>query len=459
MYRKPTAPILHRKQTRFRARPRQRGVLAAAFLALAACSSPAPQVGEIGAVEGFLGAAITEEPRAALIARDALSAGGTAADAATAAYFAMTVTYPVAVGLGGGGVCLYYDHRTNKTETLDFRAGRAAAGGLIAVPGALRGMALLHSRYGRLPWAQLVAPAETLARFGHQISRAFARRLGPQAERLKKNSAAADIFLRADGQPLMEAETVKQVALASTLTRIRTKGVSDLYGGQAGRQMLQTSVDHGGKVTMGELRKFRAKWRETVARPIGNHILHHPQLGQNAGKAERLTDLMAKAPASAIQVFDPAELSGRVDRGEAAVVVGDSFGSSAACVFQMNGAFGSGVLVPNTGTFLAQGPVEGSFGDSGYPMPLLGVNENINQTVMAVAGSGGPHGALSGAAISLGVMDKDQPLNAAMAALDAAKAGGLVQALWCPGGIRRTPKSCQFATDPRAFGLAAFDRF
>ena len=185
--------------------------MAALMLLVAACGAAPPKTGEIGAVEGFLGAAISEEPRAALVARDALSAGGSAADAAVAAYFAMTVTYPVAVGLGGGGVCLYYDHRSNRAETLDFRVGRAAAGGHIAIPGALRGMALLHSRHGHLPWTQLVAPAETMARFGHQISRALAKRLRPQASRLRADGTARRIFLRPDGKPFEEPETVVQV--------------------------------------------------------------------------------------------------------------------------------------------------------------------------------------------------------------------------------------------------------
>jgi len=56
------------------------------------------------------------------------------------------------------------------------------------------------------------------------------------------------------------------------------------------------------------------------------------------------------------------------------------------------------------------------------------------------------------------VMDKDQTLDQAMTARAAIK-GGRVQALWCALGIRTTPKSCRFATDPRGHGLASFDKF
>ncbi len=463
MYRKRTASFFSHHQTKFGTRRRQRAGLLALLLTLAACGGPAPKVGEIGAIGGFLGAAVVEEPRAALVARDVLSAGGTAADAVTAAFFAMTVTYPVAVGLGGGGVCLYYDHRSNTTETLDFRPAAAAAGGTVAVPGALRGMALLHSRYGRLPWAQLVAPAETMARFGHQISRALAKRLRPQAERLRADPTAAALFLHPDGTAPREAENLIQVELASILTRIRTRGVGDLYGGEAGRQLLRASAARGGKITISELRRYRAVWRETARRPIGNNVLHHPMLGPGDNPAHQLSGLLRKNSMAdaAARTFAQDDMAMTIDRGEGAIVIGDSFGSAAACVYQMNGAFGSGAMVPSLGIFLAPSPATRWHG---YPLPLLGVNEHVHQTLLAAAGAGGPAGAIAAAAVSLAVMANDKTLAQAMAvprppAQGNGKGGGRVQALWCPGGLRIGPESCQLASDPRAFGLAASDKF
>jgi gamma-glutamyltranspeptidase / glutathione hydrolase len=463
MYRKRTASFSDQDQTKFGAWRRQRAGFLALLLILAACSKPPPKVGEIGAIGGFLGAAVVEEPRAALVARDVLSASGTAADAVTAAFFAMTVTYPVAVGLGGGGVCLYYDHRSNKTETLDFRPAAAAAGGAIAVPGALRGMALLHSRYGRLPWSRLVAPAETMARFGHQVSRALVKRLKPQAGRLRADATAAALFLHPDGTAPAEAENLIQVELASLLTRIRTRGVGDLYGGQSGKQFVRASAARGGKVTISDLRRYRAVWRGTAPRPIGNDVLHHPMLGPGDNPAYRLSGLLGETSmtGAAAQVFAQDDLTMTIDRGEGAIVAGDSFGSAAACVYQMNGAFGSGAMVPSLGIFLASRP-EARW--RGYPLPLLGVNEHVRQTVLATAGSGGPPGATAAVAVSLAVMANGKSLTQAMAAprppaQGEGKDGGRVQALWCREGIRLGPESCQFASDPRGFGLAAFDKF
>ena len=122
--------------TLFRSGPR-RPAMAAMALSLAALTgcSTAERVGNLlgggssvpagqaGHLRGFLGNVASEEPRATQVARDILSAGGSAADAAVAAGFTLAVTLPSRAGLGGGGACLAYDPRRNEVEAFLFQPG------------------------------------------------------------------------------------------------------------------------------------------------------------------------------------------------------------------------------------------------------------------------------------------------------------------------------------------------
>ena len=140
-----------------------------------------PPAGTVGSITGFLGAVVADEPRAAVAAREILSAGGSAGDAAVALAFALSVTLPSRVGLGASGACLAYAPGRNTInggapEAIMFTAVPAAPGGArpASVPMLARGMFALHARYGRRPMEMGLSSAEQLARFGTPASRAMA---------------------------------------------------------------------------------------------------------------------------------------------------------------------------------------------------------------------------------------------------------------------------------------------
>ncbi|MES2709971.1 MAG: gamma-glutamyltransferase, partial [Pseudomonadota bacterium] len=143
-------------------------ISSAAALLLGGCSvfsGPTVERGQAGFVRGFLGGAAAEEPRAALIARDILSAGGSAMDAAVAAGFALAVTLPSRASLGGGGACLIFEQSRGETQAVLFEAGarRAMAPGAdrpAAVPMMARGLFALHTRGGRLRFEELIRPSD-----------------------------------------------------------------------------------------------------------------------------------------------------------------------------------------------------------------------------------------------------------------------------------------------------------
>jgi len=419
--------------------------LGLAAILLAACGEKAAPVGEIGAVRGFVGGAVAEEPRAALIARDALSSGGTAADAAVAAFFALTVTYPVAAGVGGGGVCVVYDAKTNRAETLEFLSQPAERGGPHAVPGAVRGMALLHARYGRLQWTQLVAPAEALARFGYPASRALATRIAENQRKLAGDLQLRTAFLQPDGSPKREGESVTLAALSTTLSQLRSRGAGDLHGGQAGKALAESSG-----LSLDQIRAYRANWRPTESRRFGNLTVHAASPPPRGGPlALELMETIPKqglpAVRAAIGQLSPEQIAAVAEAGFATA---DREGSAVACTVGMGAPFGVGRVAGGTGVILA--PSSAPQGD--FPAPLLAVNHNVDQVYLAAAGSGGWTAPVELAKAALAVLD-GRTLEDALAEAAKEPAPGRVHALWCAEGFRRRPERCEFRADPRGHGL------
>ena len=123
-------------------------------------------------------------PATAAVGRDVLAAGGNAADAVAAMILAGCVAETLFTGLAGGGFATVYEAATREVHCLDFfvavpgldgttpdppRAIKvlfgdvevpyAVGGPSVAVPGTPQGVAVLHERFGRLPWAEIVHPA------------------------------------------------------------------------------------------------------------------------------------------------------------------------------------------------------------------------------------------------------------------------------------------------------------
>jgi gamma-glutamyltranspeptidase/glutathione hydrolase len=263
---------------------RSAGLLAAA-VALAGCETVGaltgtgggPQQGQPGFVRGFLGGIAAEEPRAAIVGREVLSAGGNAVDAAAAVGFALAVSLPSRAGLGGGGACLVWTPARAEVLSLSFPAasGAPAPGDdrPAAVPMLARGLFALHARAGgRLPFERTVAPAEAMARFGISASRALVRDLAPVAPLLARDPAAASVFLPG-GRPLAEGDQLAQPELANTLGLIRTQGPGDLHQGNLARRLEEFSPAAGGSVSVAALRAAIPRAEVASGVRIGNDLV------------------------------------------------------------------------------------------------------------------------------------------------------------------------------------------
>lgn len=366
-----------------------------------------------GYAKGFGGAVAADEPQASLVARDILSVGGNAVDAAVAAYFTMSVTLPTAASLGAGGVCIIHDKTKAVAEAIDFTHPTSGPFAGRPVPLAPRAMQALHAKYGNLPWTQLVGPAESLARFGFPASRALARMLAAAPTVVGSDPALAAIFADKSGNPVAESARIQQFSLAATLGSLRRQP-AQFYIGPSGRRIAEDYSQAGVPLTADEVRSLVPRLRPVVTVTRRNQVAHFPPtpagivsaqawamlfgegVAADAGRRSRsraLTEVSRRAYADAGRWFavpggvpDPAEsfvaqgriatlMSGLdpqrrtrlpefgpgngvepVDQGSASVVVADVFGQSVACGFTMNGILGAARIAPETGIIIAAVP-------------------------------------------------------------------------------------------------------
>jgi len=438
--------------------------------------SSAPAPGQVGNVQGFLGGVVADEPKAALTGRMVLSSGGTAADAATAMGLMLGVTLPSRAGLAAGGGCLVYapspDSPNGGTpEALMFPTSAPARPGGADRPASppmlARALFALQARYGRLPFEQLIAPAEEAARFGVSASRALVSDLSVVARPLAVDPVARSVFFYG-AQPLSEGSSFIQPDLATTLGTLRTTGVGDLYVGQLAKRLIAAQPAAGGGLSDEDLRKALPKFVPALTAPgsNGDRIAFLPLpidgglatigalqvLGKNTAATDEAntralalatlarsgsTDvagmLAAPQPASSIGALPASTTFAALDKDGRAVI----------CAVSMGNLFGTGRIARGTGLLQAASPAR-------KPQPLLSVAMSWSPERRAfhgLAGGSGQQGAPLAAAVGLfdgfaGRLPSRPP------------EPGRANVIACPGYLPGSSASCAWSTDPRGSGLA-----
>lgn len=418
-----------------------------------------PAAGSPGFVRGFLGGVVAEEPRAALVGREVLSAGGNAADAAVAVGLALSVTLPSRAGLGGGGVCVAFDAGRNEGVGFDFEARPPAviAPGSdrpAAVPMLARGLFAVQARMGgRLAFERLVSPAEAMARFGVPASRAFVSDLTPVAALLARDPESAAVFAPR-GIPLAEGDTLVQAQLAGTLGAVRTQGAGDMHLGQLARRIEEGSIAAGGAITLADLRAAIPRAQPAATQPLGVNVVF---LAPGPGSASAVNALLTASEgnadtraATALAAAPP----GATAPASTAFTVLDRAGNAVACVLTMNNLFGTGRMVPGTGVLLAAAP---SGRIVAPPLPAMIVaNQRVKAFRFAAAASGGSSAPGALAAVAARSLGGRQPPGDAVAAPrpGLAQGEGRVGVIDCGNFLPGDPAQCRWATDPRGAGLA-----
>jgi gamma-glutamyltranspeptidase/glutathione hydrolase len=354
--------------------------------------------GPASAAEPDTGLAVGDEPFAVKTGTAILAEGGSAADAVTAMFFAMTATYPVAAGLGGGGICLVADPGKGIQE-FDFLAHAAKAGGAFAMPGAVKGFYDLQSGFGALPWQRDIAGGEAFAASGFPISHNLAGRLGSALQVVRQDSALAAEFLDSTGRPKAEGTVVTNLALSETLSTIRLSGADGFYKGAVADQVIRAAAAQGGAISPQDFSDYRTGINAPRLLTEGGYSTAIPNASTGAGAFSQslLAEARGPEPESAVVAAVrqslarfgisalPADLGGT---GFAAV---DRNGQAAVCGVTMNGAFGAGRTAGESGVLLANAPSSPAGIAGAFLTPVIARDGN-GKVAMAGAGAGGPNG-------------------------------------------------------------------
>ncbi|MCE9602786.1 MAG: gamma-glutamyltransferase [Gemmatimonadetes bacterium] len=214
-----------------------------------------------------------------------LAKGGNAVDAAVATAFALAVTHPSAGNIGGGGF-MVIRLADGTATTIDYREKAPAKAtatmyvdkkGRIAwaatdsgwrapgVPGTVRGLAMAHGKFGKLPWAAVVMPAVQLAEQGFELSGPFANDLNEAvAKFLAPFPASVAAYGKPGGGKWAAGDTLRLPQLGRALRAISEGGPDAFYTGWIADSIDAQMRAHGGLIGRTDLAAYKAVEREPV---------------------------------------------------------------------------------------------------------------------------------------------------------------------------------------------------
>ncbi len=215
----------------------------------------------------------TSQPLAVQAGMTALGRGGNAVDAALAAAIALTIVEPCSNGLGSDLFAIVWDG----TALAGLNASGRAPGAVtprryagttqigprgweaVTIPGAVSGWVALSQRYGRLPFADLFAPAIRYARDGFPVSPIVAGKWALAAPLMPPDLGFAEHFLPHGRAPGI-GETFACPAMAASMEKIAVTGGEAFYRGELAAAMVAHARAHGAAHALADFAGHAADW-------------------------------------------------------------------------------------------------------------------------------------------------------------------------------------------------------
>jgi gamma-glutamyltranspeptidase/glutathione hydrolase len=229
------------------------------------------------------GMIVSASPLASDIGAKILSKGGNAVDAAVAVGFALSVAYPSAGNIGGGGfMVIHFADGTN--TTFDFRETAPLAafekmfldssGNYVpensqrgwksaGVPGTVHGLLTALEKYGSLSLKDVIQPAVDLADNGFVLSCDMANSINYYYNDFLNYESSKKIFTN-NGMKFEAGGLLIQKDLANTLKIIRDKGIDGFYKNEIAIKFVDESNKNGGIFSLNDFSEYKTVERKPV---------------------------------------------------------------------------------------------------------------------------------------------------------------------------------------------------
>jgi gamma-glutamyltranspeptidase/glutathione hydrolase len=228
------------------------------------------------------GIVASENVLASQVGARILEHGGNAVDAAVATNAMMGLVAPMNDGVGGDLFAIVYEAKTGKLYGLN-SSGWAPAGltpeflkskgitempqtgiNSVTVPGAVDGWDKLLTRFGKMKFADVLAPAIEYANEGFAVGEVVHAFWHDSEKALKADPATARTYL-IDGHVPAVGEYFRNPDLAWSYGQIAAHGRDAFYRGDIAQKILATSVGHGGTMTRADLAEFNGEWVDPIS--------------------------------------------------------------------------------------------------------------------------------------------------------------------------------------------------
>ncbi|KAF1805007.1 gamma-glutamyltransferase [Mucor lusitanicus] len=232
-------------------------------------------------VSGTQGAVAVENEQCSQVGLDVLKDGGTAVDSAIASALCIGVINSFATG----GFMLIRD-ANGDYDFVDFRETAPSAstqdmyahngtlsqvtGLAVSVPGEIRGFEAAHNKHGKLPWSRLFRDSIDIARNGFVANELMYKRLKSSQDWMLNSAEWVEVFAP-NGTIAQPGDIIKRPTLATTLETIANQGADAFYSGFIAESIVNTTVSHGGIITLEDLKNYKALSRPVVSTTYHNH--------------------------------------------------------------------------------------------------------------------------------------------------------------------------------------------